>query len=88
MFFQIITKTNSNPIKIILPSVISDSQNTFIPGHSVTKNAMTTFETFHSMTIKKKRKRRTMTMKLDMSKTYERVELGLFGDGDIEVRFQ
>lgn len=27
-------------------------------------------------------------MKLDMSKTYERVELGFFGDSDIEVRFQ
>lgn len=56
--FRILTKTIANMLKNILPDVILESQSTFIPDRLITDNAITAFEIFHSMKLKKKGKRK------------------------------
>lgn len=76
MIFRIITKTIVNRVKPILSNVISESQSVFILGRAITDNAMAIFEIFDSMKHKKGKKW-VLAIKLDMSKTYDRVEWNL-----------
>lgn len=44
---KIITKVIANRLKLQLETVISDSQNAFIPGRFITDNVMVGFEVMH-----------------------------------------
>lgn len=52
----------------------SESQSDFIPGRSIIDNVMIAFEILHSMKLKNKGKKGVMGMKLNMCKSYDRVE--------------
>jgi len=58
----------------ILPNVISDSQSVFVPNQLITNNTTVTFEVLHMMRKKRIGKKGQMTIKLDISKTYDPVE--------------
>lgn len=46
----------------------------FVPGRLFTYNALIAMELFHTMKKRSKCRKGTIAMKLDMSKTYDRVE--------------
>ena len=74
MIYKIISKVLANRLKQVLPNIISPIQGAFVPGHLITDNVLLAYETLHTMNCKKKGKKGYMALKLDVSKSYDRVE--------------
>lgn len=66
----------ANKLKPYLGDIISSNQSAFIPKWSITDNALIAFEIFHSMKRKASSSKGSLSLKLDMSKAYDRVEWG------------
>ena len=71
---RIVSKVLANQLKQILPNVIFESQSAFIPNRLITDNTTVAFEILHRMRNKKRGKKGQITIKLDISKAYNRVE--------------
>ena len=72
--YKIVSKVIANRLKKILPSIISETQISFVHGRLITDNVIVDFETMHHISNKKTGKVGEMALKLDMSKAYNRVE--------------
>ena len=72
--YKIASKAIANRLKKFLPSIISDTQSAFVHGRFITDNVLVAFETMHHISRKKRDKLGEITIKLDMSKAYDRVE--------------
>lgn len=71
---KIIAKAIANRLKKVLDSIISPTQSDFVPGRMITDNVVIGFECIHTINSRKKGKNRIATLKLDMSKAYDKVE--------------
>ena len=71
---RIYSKILANQLNIILPNVISDAQSGFVPDRLITDNTSVAFEVLHMMRNRRRGKKGQMTVKLDISKAYDRVE--------------
>jgi hypothetical protein len=74
VIYKIVSKVLDNRLKTILSHIISESQSAFVPGCLITNNVLVAFETLHHMHSTKIGRDGVMTLKLDMSKAYDRVE--------------
>lgn len=74
VIYKVISKALANRLKLILPQIISHTQSAFVPGRLILDNVIVAFEAMHSMNTKLKGKQGYMSLKLDMSKVYDRVE--------------
>lgn len=72
--YKLISKVLANRLKTILPTIIDENQSAFVPGRLITDNILLSSEVFHSMRLNQARKRGSMSLKLDMSKAYDRME--------------
>ncbi|KAK2656769.1 hypothetical protein Ddye_009821 [Dipteronia dyeriana] len=76
--YKCIAKTLANRLRKVLHCVIADTQSAFIPSRCITNNAMVGFECMHALRRKVFGKWSSyMSLKLDMSKAYNRVEWSL-----------
>ena len=64
----------ANRLKVILPNIISESQSAFQSDKAISDNILVAYETLHHMKTKSSSKIGSMTLKLDMSKAYDRVK--------------
>jgi hypothetical protein len=74
VLYKLISKTLTNRLKLVLNDIISPNQSAFVPGRLISDNIFTAYETLHTMQSKMWGNVGYMTMKLDMSKTYDRVK--------------
>ena len=76
VIYKLIAKVLANRLKLILPHKISENQSAFTAERLITNNVLIAFEMMHYLEHKKESKDCYMAIKLDMSKTYDRVEWG------------
>ena len=74
VIYKIISKVIVNRLKPMLNSIISETQSAFIADKLISDNILIAFESLHQMKTNRTGKKCFMAMKLDMSKSYDRVE--------------
>ena len=72
--YKILSKVIANCLKVILPILVSPSQNAFVANRLIQDNIGIAHECFHFLKSRKARCNFEMGIKLDMQKAYERVE--------------
>ena len=72
IIYKLVSKVIANKLKGVLPLIISESQSVFQSDKTISDNTLVAFETLHHMKNQKSKKGSFMTLKLDMSKAYDR----------------
>ncbi|KAL3509574.1 hypothetical protein ACH5RR_028975 [Cinchona calisaya] len=72
--YKIVSEVLVNKLKPFLSKCIYKSQSAFISGKQILDNVMIAHEYMHYLYGKRKRKQEFITLKLDMSKAYDRVK--------------
>ena len=72
IIYKLVSKVIANKLKGVLPLIISESQSAFQSDKTISDNTLVAFETLHHMKNQKSKKGSFMTLKLDMSKAYDR----------------
>ncbi|CAM8882279.1 unnamed protein product [Rhodiola kirilowii] len=84
---KIVTKILANRLKTVLPLIISDSQSAFIPGKQISDNILLAHEVLHYIKSRRKQKKGYFSLKIDMSKAYDRVEWGFLEEVQRKMGF-
>lgn len=71
---KIITKVMANRLKVVLKTLISPNQSSFVPDRMIQDSIIVAHEAFHFLCRKKRGKEGFMALKLDFNKAYDRVE--------------
>ena len=71
VIYKIISKVLANRLKLILPNLIATTQSVFVPGRLITDNFLVAYESLHAMHCRKKGRRGSLALKLDV---YDRVK--------------
>ncbi|KAK3198214.1 hypothetical protein Dsin_021629 [Dipteronia sinensis] len=74
--YKLIAKVMVNRLKLILDQVITPNQSAFVLERLITDNVIVGFECLHSLRNRRDGNVGRVALKLDMSKAYDRVELG------------
>ena len=84
---RLASKVITNRLKRFLPDIISENQSAFISTQLITDNVLVAFETMHHLNQKQSGQVGEMTLKLDMSKAFDRVEWGCLHDIMLKMGF-
>lgn len=76
--YKLVSKVIANRLKKFLASIIFESQSAFQSNKAISDNILVAFETLHHMQTQKLKNVNFLTLKLDMSKTYNTVEWCFF----------
>lgn len=74
MLYKLLSKVLANRIKPLLSSLVSDFQSAFVLGRLIINNILVAYVVVHFLNKRKREKQGSMSIKLDMSKAYNRVE--------------
>lgn len=72
--YKLASEVLANRLKTFIPSLITKNQNVFLSERLITNNVFVAFEVMNNISQRKTRKTGSMALKLDMSKTFDRVE--------------
>ncbi|XP_074314766.1 uncharacterized protein LOC141650159 [Silene latifolia] len=73
VIYHIASKCLANRLKLVIPSIVSDSQQAFIPGRLMSDGCFVAHEVQHYINKTKKGTNCYAVLKLDMSKAFDRV---------------
>lgn len=76
VIYKIVGKVCANHLKTVLDDLISQTQSAFIPGCLISDNIMIAYEAHYYLKRKTQGKEGVISLKVDMSKAYDRVEWG------------
>ncbi|KAL5801568.1 hypothetical protein ACOSQ3_033200 [Xanthoceras sorbifolium] len=74
--YKLVAKMLANRLKVVLKEVISSNQRALLPGRLITDNVVLGFKCLHALRNHRSGKKGLLALKLDMAKTYDRVEWG------------
>jgi hypothetical protein len=87
VLYKLVSKVLANRLKSVLHKCISETQSTFVPGRSILDNALVAIELVHHMKTKTRIKERSVALKLDISKAYDRIDWAYLKDVMIKMGF-
>ncbi|XP_074313863.1 uncharacterized protein LOC141649061 [Silene latifolia] len=73
VIYRIVSKCLANRLKLVIPSVISDSQQAFVLGRLMSDGCLVAHEVLHYINKTRKGTNCYAALKLDMSKAFDRV---------------
>nr|GMD68491.1 ribonuclease H [Ipomoea batatas] len=85
--YKIITKTITNRLKHILPTIVGPYQSSFVLGRQISDNILVYQEIMHTMHYKKGAKG-IMAIKLDFEKAYDRLAWNFIRSTLMEIGFE
>lgn len=71
---KIVSKVLANRLKLLLSSLISQHQTSFVLGCQISNNSIIAYEIINALSNRRMRKNGFLSFKLDMSKAYDRIE--------------
>lgn len=87
MLYKIVAKVIANCLKTTIGKCIDNVQSTFVPKRLISDNVLLAYEVLHTFHKKRGEKKGFMAIKLDMSKTYDRVEWNFIQEMMIQMGF-
>ena len=72
--YKLVSKVLANRLKTMLPQIISKNKSAFLSERLIMDNVLVAFKLMHYLDHKKSGKDGYMVVKLNMSKSYDRVE--------------
>ncbi|GAU30144.1 hypothetical protein TSUD_360370 [Trifolium subterraneum] len=76
VLYKMISKVLANRLKCCLDKCVSQEQSAFVEGRSILDNALIATEVIHALKRKTKGRRGELALKIDISKTYDKVDCG------------
>ncbi|GAU28408.1 hypothetical protein TSUD_257360 [Trifolium subterraneum] len=76
VLYKMISKVLANRLKCCLDKCVSQEQSAFVEGRSILDNALIATEVIHALKRKTKGRRGELALKIDISKTYDKVDWG------------
>lgn len=74
VLYKLVAKLLANKLKTLLPKIISPTQSPYVPGCLITNNILVAYELMHYLKKIRKRGSGFISLKLDISKSYDHVE--------------
>jgi hypothetical protein len=76
VLYKMVSKLLANRLKGCLEKCVSEEQSTFIEGRSILDNALSAIEVIHALKRKTRGRKGELTLKIDISKAYDKVDWG------------
>jgi hypothetical protein len=76
VLYKMVSKLLANRLKGCLEKCVSEEQSAFIEGRSILDNALSAIEVIHALKRKTRGRKRELTLKIDISKAYDKVDWG------------
>ncbi|GAU35928.1 hypothetical protein TSUD_69610 [Trifolium subterraneum] len=76
VLYKMISKVLVNRLKCCIDKCVSQEQSTFVEGRSILDNALIATEVIHALKRKTQGRRGELTLKIDISKAYDKVDWG------------
>jgi hypothetical protein len=76
VLYKMVSKLLANRLKGCLEKCVSEEQSAFIEGRSILDNALSAIEVIHALKRKTRGRKGELTLKIDISKAYDKVDWG------------